>query len=490
MLGYSVILITNLIYQTILINKNYMKKLFLLSFLTISSFLFAQSTQTVQAATIYTLNPGVAGSLCSGNYPGRTCKASTQADINIPTPGHYTISVRVERGNNTNLYECQGKEDFYMIINGQKTSVIKDPDACEFTGTVKTQSVPGEYTLKTGINVIQLFHAHISETGIGIESLTVQAINFQLIPAPINGTCGNRTATYPATTTNWLTNSSFCSTGTVSPANPIFPAQGATTDWTCVGSNGGSTATCHATREVAPPEAINGACGTRSTTYSDTTTDWLANTNFCSTGTVSPANPIFPAQGATTDWTCVGSNGGSTATCHATRGSVVPTPTPTPTPTPEPEEENHECKGEIGNYIWLDSNGDGQQDESEQGLAGIRVKLTNLTNDDTSTLYTTKNGKYEFHDLCEGKYVVNVKEKDVEQYTQTYDPDGTKNNKTDVKLDSDRDSHMKADFGYKGKRVAPATGSGNLAIYLSALITLIAMSTYIRVRARKLAQQK
>ncbi|MFA5993684.1 MAG: SdrD B-like domain-containing protein [Parcubacteria group bacterium] len=244
------------------------------------------------------------------------------------------------------------------------------------------------------------------------------------------------------------------------------------------------------TLQAEAPAPINGTCGNRTATYPATTTNWLTNSSFCSTGTVSPANPIFPAQGATTDWTCVGSNGGSTATCHATRGSVVPTPTPTPTPTPEPEEENHECKGEIGNYIWLDSNGDGQQDESEQGLAGIRVKLTNLTNDDTSTLYTTKNGKYEFHDLCEGKYVVNVKEKDVEQYTQTYDPDGTKNNKTDVKLDSDRDSHMKADFGYKGKRVAPATGSGNLAIYLAALITLIAMSTYIRVRARKLAQQK
>jgi hypothetical protein len=146
---------------------------------------------------------------------------------------------------------------------------------------------------------------------------------------------------------------------------------------------------------------------------------------------------------------------------------------------------NKECKGKIGNYVWLDSDGDGEQDASENGLGNIRVKLT--FGDTTYRTTTDNKGYYSFKHLCKGDYTVIVKEEDLVGYTQTYDPDKKKNNKTDVRLENYHDDHTKADFGYKGKRVAPATGSGSIALYLSLLSTLIAFVTYKKIRARKLA---
>lgn len=168
--------------------------------------------------------------------------------------------------------------------------------------------------------------------------------------------------------------------------------------------------------------------------------------------------------------------------------TVANTPPPPPGPKPKDKDEDEECKGEIGDYVWLDSNGNEKQDDNEKGLDGVHVKLT--FGNKTLTTTTNNKGHYSFKHLCKDDYAVHIKDNDVADLTQTYDPDNTKNNKTDVSLQNDHDSYMKADFGYKGKRVAPATGSGSIAIYLAALLSIVALLTYIRIKTKKMAYQK
>jgi hypothetical protein len=115
-----------------------------------------------------------------------------------------------------------------------------------------------------------------------------------LTPAPVvNGACGsaNGTDLTSAPTTN------LCSAGTQSSVTGSGPW-----DWTCAGSNGGSTASCSANLE------INGTCGSANGT--DLTS--APTTNLCNAGTQSSVTGSGPW-----DWTCAGSNGGSTASCSA-----------------------------------------------------------------------------------------------------------------------------------------------------------------------------
>ncbi len=69
----------------------------------------------------------------------------------------------------------------------------------------------------------------------------------------------------------------------------------------------------------------------------------------------------------------------------------------------------------IGNFVWNDINQNGIQDNGEQGMDNIGVKLVNVgtdgiagTNDDTilSTQLTHNGGQYLFENLCAGKYAV------------------------------------------------------------------------------------
>jgi hypothetical protein len=70
--------------------------------------------------------------------------------------------------------------------------------------------------------------------------------NLYLYPL-VNGTCGAAQGTYLATDTYWR--DPVCATGVPSPLLPWpFLAPGATMNWQCVGENGGTTASCSATR--------------------------------------------------------------------------------------------------------------------------------------------------------------------------------------------------------------------------------------------------
>jgi hypothetical protein len=121
------------------------------------------------------------------------------------------------------------------------------------------------------------------------------------MPQPINGTCGSA---HNTTATSFPNSSQSCSSG-----NRIGESQTATQySWQCQGSNGGSTASCQASR----PIAVNGTCGSA---HNTTATSFPNSSQSCS-----PGNRINTSETATQySWQCQGSNGGSTASCQASR---------------------------------------------------------------------------------------------------------------------------------------------------------------------------
>jgi|GEM_PF-1651409 len=60
----------------------------------------------------------------------------------------------------------------------------------------------------------------------------------------------------------------------------------------------------------------------------------------------------------------------------------------------------------LGNFVWNDLNGDGDQDAGEPGLSGVSVTLTNVTTSFTTPATTDINGKYLFTGLTPGTYKV------------------------------------------------------------------------------------
>lgn len=97
--------------------------------------------------------------------------------------------------------------------------------------------------------------------------------------------------------------------------------------WDCIGPNAyrGKTVSCF--KKIVPEPypcsgggPVNGACGTRNTTYPQSTTAWPYESTYCSQGAAS-ASPAFPAPGAQVTWSCKGGGGGSDAPCKAIHSS-------------------------------------------------------------------------------------------------------------------------------------------------------------------------
>jgi hypothetical protein len=136
--------------------------------------------------------------------------------------------------------------------------------------------------------------------------------------APVAGVCGAAATTYAYSATAY--SGALCSTGASSPAAPAFPAQGASINWSCLGTNGGSSPSCTASRNN--PPAANGVCGAAATTYGYPATAYSGA--LCSVGDASPASPSFPAVGNSVSWSCLGTNGGSSPSCTASRSNPAP----------------------------------------------------------------------------------------------------------------------------------------------------------------------
>jgi serine-aspartate repeat-containing protein C/D/E len=87
-------------------------------------------------------------------------------------------------------------------------------------------------------------------------------------------------------------------------------------------------------------------------------------------------------------------------------------------------------KSTIGNYVWLDENLDGVQNQSEDGVNGVTVSVYNRQGNQVAEILTRfnpdngKNGFYEFNDFVPGEFYV--------KFSST-----TYNNFTDANLTSD-----------------------------------------------------
>jgi prepilin-type N-terminal cleavage/methylation domain-containing protein len=135
----------------------------------------------------------------------------------------------------------------------------------------------------------------------GLNSGSTDSCSANLI---VNGTCGTANKTYAYNITTYGSDT-YCAAGTTNPTTPTFPALGGSTNWTCVGLNTGTTASCTASRNNTP---VNGVCGTSngSNFYS------IPSSNLCTAGTPSSVGGSGPWT-----WTCNGLYGGTTANCSA-----------------------------------------------------------------------------------------------------------------------------------------------------------------------------
>jgi hypothetical protein len=133
--------------------------------------------------------------------------------------------------------------------------------------------------------------------------------------ATLTNACGGAATTYTYSASAY--SGTYCVMGTSTPTSPAFPAAGSSTTWTCPVTSG-SPISCTANHAAAP---VNGVCGAAATSYPYSTTAYSGA--LCSTGTASPTSPSFPAIGSSSSWSCLGTNGGSSPSCTASR-TIVP----------------------------------------------------------------------------------------------------------------------------------------------------------------------
>jgi hypothetical protein len=108
-------------------------------------------------------------------------------------------------------------------------------------------------------------------------------------------------------------------------------------------------------------------------------------------------------------------------------------------------------KGLIGDRVWLDIDGDTEQDTNEPGLEGVVVTLLNSSGVPIGTTTTDENGYYYFPNLSPGTYTVVVTPPS--GMNQTFDADGhvTTPNQSTVTIGGGFPLvNLNQDFGYRG----------------------------------------
>lgn len=468
--------------------------------LSVASALFAvlilATSIVAQAASITTSKLEV----CAKENGG--CKQSAKTYFTIPSSGKYNVVANIGRG--ARPPQCQAHEDFDIYIDDVFYAANVDPNPCEGVHRVyKNYNFPS-INLSTGTHKLKMYHRWMLQPSTGTPESVSVSLTFstpETPPQPERPTCSmsaNPTSIIRgnSSTLNWSsTNTTSVSInqgiGNVGTGGTRSVSPNSTTTYTGTFTGAGGTTTCSATVAVssqpnpnAPTCSMNanpaniGKGESSTLSWSSTNTTSVSINQGIGSVTTSGTRNVSP--NSTTTYTGTFTGAGGTTTCSATvavNGS----------PEPEPEPDKN-CKGEIGDLIWMDSNGNGIKDENEKGIDGVQVKLTK--GGKTYRDKTNADGHYKFDNLCKGNYTVSVSDDDVAGLIQTYDPDDTKNNKTDVRLDNDRESFMKADFGYKGKKVAPKTGSGSIAILVSFLLTIITFAAYKKIKHKKLALKK
>ena len=156
------------------------------------------------------------------------------------------------------------------------------------------------------------------------------------------------------------------------------------------------------------------------------------------------------------------------------------------------------CSGQIGDFVWQDTNQNGCQDPGEPGIANVQVDLysgcgTGMTF--VKSTSTDANGKYLFDNLCAGQYTVLFRTPSGYNHTlahQTCSVGGLPSNETDSDCDCtgntdcavcvtlpDNTSDLSIDCGYIPsnpqlqliKTVSPTTAKPGQPVTYSYLVT-------------------
>ncbi len=124
--------------------------------------------------------------------------------------------------------------------------------------------------------------------------------------------------------------------------------------------------------------------------------------------------------------------------------------------------------GAIGNYVWLDEDGDGVQDAGEAGIPNVKVTLTGNALDGTTynlTTYTDASGGYLFSGIKPGtSYTVTVDSTTLPAglaANPTFDENGTGTAHVTTLSLAAGEEHMTADFGYNWAPPTDVSGNTN-----------------------------
>jgi hypothetical protein len=203
------------------------------------------------------------------------CSAGTASSVAGAGPWSWTCA----GSNGGTTASCSAN----LLING----------ACGSANGAAVTSAPTANLCSAGVASAVTGSGPWDWTCAGISGGTTASCSAPLKSSVVNGACGssNGADLTSAPTAN------LCSTGTASAVTGSGPW-----DWTCAGSGGGTTASCSANLE------ISGACGSAN----GVAVTSAPTSNLCTTGTASSVTGSGPW-----DWSCAGSNGGSTASCSA-----------------------------------------------------------------------------------------------------------------------------------------------------------------------------
>ncbi|MGI9528917.1 MAG: SdrD B-like domain-containing protein, partial [Acidimicrobiia bacterium] len=113
--------------------------------------------------------------------------------------------------------------------------------------------------------------------------------------------------------------------------------------------------------------------------------------------------------------------------------------------------------GSIGDFVWLDIDGDGVQDTDEPGIPAQTVELVwegpdgiaGNADDQTYTTTTDSSGGYLFDNLPPGDHTVTVTGPIASDAIPTFDEQGPLDSVATVSL-GDGENHLTTDFGYQG----------------------------------------
>ncbi|MBN1783241.1 hypothetical protein JW948_19050, partial [bacterium] len=106
-----------------------------------------------------------------------------------------------------------------------------------------------------------------------------------------------------------------------------------------------------------------------------------------------------------------------------------------------------ECHGYLGDYVWYDTDGEGDQDETGTGIAGVNVRIRRYVGGSlagTWTRTTDANGLYSYYFSQDGRYIIDIPNPPA-GHTLT---SGNTSYTMDINSSNYGNNWLYADFGY------------------------------------------